>query len=74
LNGLKDPSEVWNAGLNHYSEEPSPFKYLAKILEEGTTDKESPAAKFIHDMRLLIIKTRTKIKEVLEKENKVPKE
>ena len=64
-NGLKKPSDFWE--LNKESPDaPSSFKDLAKILEEGTTDKESSSAKFIHDMRLLIIQTRTKVKQIIE--------
>jgi hypothetical protein len=71
--GLDVPSQKWRINCD-YSNEQSSFKDLAKILGEGTTNKESKSAKFIHDMRLLIIQTRTKVKEVLEKEKPMPKE
>lgn len=73
LNGLEEPSKIWEIDLD-YDNEPSPFKDLAKILDEGTTKPESEPAKFIHDMRLLIIQTRTKVREILEKEKPTPKE
>ena len=66
LNELDDPTDVWR--VDYFLEYLSPFKDLAKILDEGTTKPKSESAKFIHDIRLLIIQTRTKVKEILEKE------
>jgi hypothetical protein len=71
--GLVELPQKWRINCD-YSNEQSSFKDLAKILEEGTTNKESKSAKFIHGMRLLIIQTRTKVKEILEKEQPTSKE
>jgi hypothetical protein len=49
-------------------------KNPTKILDEGISNPDSPEAKFIHDMRLLIIQTKTKVKDILEKEKHPMKE
>jgi hypothetical protein len=77
--GLSEPPEDWKIirsfDDNHdYDKGNSSFKELAKILDEGTTDPNGEPAKFIHDIRLLIIQTRTKVREILEKEKPILKE
>jgi hypothetical protein len=71
--GIKEPSEIWTI-RREFPDEPSPFKDLAKILEEGTANKESMSAKFIHEMRLLVIQTRTKVKKIIEQNLPTSKE
>lgn len=65
--GLPSPSELWTLDTEN-KDEHSPFKQLAKVLERGEDDPESKEAKFIHDIRLLVISARTEIKEIMEKE------
>ncbi|MCI0679944.1 hypothetical protein L0Y41_01220 [bacterium] len=68
--GMEDPGEnFWLLNAKEPDEE-SPFKDLARILDKGLQDPESTEAKFIHDIRLLIIKTRAEVKDILDKERK----
>jgi len=63
--GLLSPLEPWILD-NEVPEERSWFKSLAEILKKGTEDPKSREAKFIHDMRALVIQARAEAKEVIE--------
>ena len=67
--GLKSPGELWTLDTEN-PDEHSPFKELSKVLEKAEKDPESKEAKFIHEVRELIISTRAEIKELFEKNEK----
>jgi len=69
--GLSDPSELWFL-YQKKPEEPSPFKELARVLNSSVSDKEGKDAAFVHEIRLLVIQTRNKIREILDKTKNVP--
>jgi len=73
--GLSDPKKIWHVGINPLDPSKVDIEYvkgefleLANILNNAESDPGGPEAEFVHNIRLLIIQTRTKVKEVLEKE------
>jgi len=64
-NHLPDPLKPWTLDTMN-PDAPSEFRILAKVLDKGLEEPESKEAKFIHDMRLLIIQTRAEVKEIIE--------
>jgi len=73
--GLSDPKTIWHVGFAEtlfWTPEVTyvkgEFIELANILNNAESDPGGPESEFVHNIRLLIIQTRTKVKEILEKE------
>ncbi|MFA5830766.1 MAG: hypothetical protein WC878_02950 [Candidatus Paceibacterota bacterium] len=65
--GLTSPALLWTLDTENKAEH-SPFKQLAKVLDKAREEPESKEAKFIHDIRLLVISARAEIKEIMDNE------
>lgn len=65
--GLESPRKWWEIDFLNPNED-SPFKDLAKLLDKAKNDTKSRKAQFVHDIRLLIIQTRSEVKEIIEKD------
>jgi len=67
--GLESPYHLWT--LNAENErEPTAFRGLADILTKAESDENGREAKFVHDIRALIIEARAEIKEIIEADRK----
>ncbi len=66
---LTSPSELWTLNTEN-PDENSSFKRLAKVLDKAESDPSGREAKFVHDIRQLIISTRAEIKEIIEMDRK----
>lgn len=67
--GLESPRKWWEIDFLNPNED-SPFKDLAKLLDKSKNNPNSRKAQFVHDIRLLIIQARGKVKEIIEEDRK----
>lgn len=63
--GLSNPFTPWTLETGN-PDEHSPFKSLAKILEKSEKEPDGKEAKFVHEIRQLVIEARKEAKEILE--------